>query len=110
MARRRFLTGSVASSVEAFRFAPLEPECEVIQFDRPLSPPELQKAASIIRGRPDVELYVYGTASRDLDFLRYFDDLRRLSVHVYQLQDISGLSHLSAGLEELVLGDTRRSF
>src|SRR6266403_5555693 len=109
MGHRRFL-GSAGNSIEAVRFAPLEPECTVVQFDRPLSPAELEKAGSIMHGRPDVELYVYGNASRDLDFLRYFEDVRRLSVHLYELEDISGLSHLKGRLEELNFGNTRRSF
>ncbi len=109
MALRRFL-GSAASSIDAVRFAPLEPECKVIQFDQPLSPPELQKAASLVHGRPDVELYVYGIASRDLDFLRYFEDVRRLNLQLYELEDISGLSHLGGRLEDLNFGNTRRTF
>jgi hypothetical protein len=110
MARRRFLTGSVANPVDAFRFAPLEPECEVVQFERPLSALELHKAAAIMRGRPDVELYVYGHASRDLDFLRYFEELRRLSLPLYELEDIPGISQLGGRLKELIFGETRRSF
>src|SRR6266403_2065368 len=98
MAHRRFL-GSAGSVIDAVRFAPLEPECKVVQFDQPLSPAELEKAATIMRGRPDVELYVYGNASRDLDFLRYFEDVRRLNLHLYELEDISGLSHLKGRLE-----------
>jgi len=106
---RRFL-GAGASPIEAVRFAPLEPECKVIQFGQPLSADELEKAASLIHGRPDVELYVYGNASRDLDFLRYFEDVRRLNLQLYELEDISGLSHLKGRLEELNFGNTRRSF
>ena len=109
MALRRFL-GSAASSIDAVRFAPLEPECKVIQFDQTLSPPELQKAASLVHGRPDVGLYVYGIASRDLDFLRYFEDVRRLNLQLYELEDISGLSHLGGRLEDLNFGNTRRTF
>jgi internalin A len=108
MVGRRFL-GWGGSPDEAERYAPLEPECKVVQFDRPLSPAELEKAASLMRGRPDVELYVYYNASRDLDFLRYFQDVRRLNVQLYELEDISGLSHLRQ-LEELNFGETRGSF
>jgi hypothetical protein len=103
-----FLTGSVASSID--RFAPLETECEVVQFHRPLSPPELQRAAKLMRDRPDVELYVYGNASKDLNFLRYFENLRRLNLQIYELEDISGLPHLSGCLEQFIFGNTRRTF
>ena len=109
MVGRRFL-GSAGSVIEAIRFAPLEPDCKVVQFDRPLAPAELEKAAALMRGRPGVELYVYGNASRDLDFLRYFEDVRRLNLHLYELEDISGLSHLKGRLEELNFGNTRRNF
>src|SRR5258708_38504523 len=109
MAHRRFL-GSAGSVIDAVRFAALEPDCKVVQFDRPLSATEMEKAGSILDGRPDVELYVYGNASRDLDFLRYFEDVRRLSVHLYGIEDISGLSHLKGRLEELNFGNTRRTF
>ena len=109
MVGRRFL-GAGGSSIEAVRFAPLEPECKVIQFGQPLSQNELQIAGSLIHGRPDVELYVYGNASRDLDFLRYFEDVRRLNLQLYELEDISGLSHLRGRLEDLNFGKTRRTF
>jgi hypothetical protein len=110
-AHRRFLTTD-RKMVETFGdpFRPLEPECKVVQFDRPLKPTELQKAAEILRGRPDVELYVYGNASRDLDFLEYFEGLRRLDLALYELEDIAGFSHLHGGLEELTFGQTRRTF
>jgi hypothetical protein len=109
MVGRRFL-GSARSLIEADRFAPLEPDCKVLQFDQPLSPAELEKAAALMRSRPDVELYVYGNASRDLDFLRYFGDARRLNLHLYELEDISGFSHVRGRIEELNFGNTRRTF
>ena len=63
-----------------------------------------------MRDRPDVELYVYGNASRDLDFLGYFEGLRRLHVALYELEDVAGFSHLKGGLEELTFGQTRHKF
>jgi len=108
MARRRFLTTSVASSAD--RFAPLEPECEVVQFSQPLSPSELQNAAKLMRDRPEVQLYVYGLASRDLNFLRSFENLRRLNLQLYELEDLSGLSHLGGCLEQFTFGPTRQTF
>ncbi len=108
---RRFLTTD-RKLVETFGdpFRPLEPECKVVQFDRPLKPTELQNAGEIMRGRPDVELYVYGIASRDLDFLGYFEGLRRLHLALYELEDVAGFFHLQGGLEELTFGQTRRKF
>ena len=109
MVGRRFL-GRGGSPIEAVRFAPLEPECKVVQFDQPLSAHELEKAAALMRGRPDVELYVYGNASRDLDFLKYFGEFRRLNLHLYELEDIAGFSHVSGHLADLNFGKTRRNF
>jgi internalin A len=111
MLRRRFLKTDRAM-VERFGdpFRPLEPECTVIQFDQPLSSAQLQQAGDLIAGRPDVELYVYGRASRDLDFLRFFATLRRLHLAIYELEDIAGLAHLDGGLEALTFGQTKKTF
>ena len=102
--RRRFLTADQAL-VDPFR--PLEPNCSVIQFDQPLTSHQLQQAGSLIADRPDVELYVYGRASRDLEFLRYFETVRRLHIALYELDDISGFCHLQE-LEELTFGQTKK--
>src|SRR5439155_5202186 len=75
-------------------FRPLELDCRVMQFGQPLSPAQLRKAADLIVNRPDVELYVYGKASKDLDFLKYFTTVRRLHVALYDLDDITGFSYL----------------
>jgi internalin A len=111
MLRRRFLKTDRAM-VERFGdpFRPLEPECTVIQFDQPLSSAQLQQAGDLIAGRPDVELYVYGRASRDLDFLRHFAALRRMHLAIYELEDIAGLAHLDGGLEALTFGQTKKTF
>jgi hypothetical protein len=91
-------------------FRPLEPECQVIQFDQPLTPAQLQQAADLIGDWLDVQLYVYGRASRDLDFLRYFSSLRRLHIALYELDDIAGFSHVAPSLEELTFAETKRTF
>ena len=108
---QRFLTTD-RKMVETFGdpFRPLEPECKVVQINQPLTPEELEKAAAIMRGRPDVELYVYGPVSRNLEFLRYFPGLRRLRLDLYELEEVAGFSHLQGGLEELTFTDTRRTF
>lgn len=91
-------------------FRPLEPDCKVVQFERPLTPTQLQKAGQLVADRPDVQLYVYTNASRDLDFLRYFPLLRRLHVALYGLEDITGFSHVAANLEDLTFGPTKKTF
>jgi hypothetical protein len=91
-------------------FRPLEPECSVIQFDQPLAPAQLRRAADLIAARPDVELYVYRGASRDLGFLEYFATVRRLHLALYDLDDIAGFAYLQGSLEELTFGRTKKKF
>jgi hypothetical protein len=109
--RRRLLNFDRAM-VERFGdpLRPLEPDCQVVQFDQPLSPPQLQLAGRLVGDRPDVELYVYGRASRDLDFLKYFETARRLHLALYELEDIEGFSRLRGPLESLTFGGTKKKF
>ena len=88
----------------------LEPECKVIQFREPLTPTQLERAGALVADRPDVQLYVYLDASRDLNFLRYFPNLRRLHVALYKLEDVTGFSAVAGSIEELTFGKTKRSF
>jgi len=91
-------------------FRPLEPECKVIQFERPLTPAQLERAGELVADRPDVQLYVYFDASRDLNFLRYFPKLQRLQIALYKLEDISGFSAVAGSLQDLIFGKTKRTF
>jgi internalin A len=110
--QRRFLSSAGdATFVERFGdpFRPLESECRVVQFQAPLTPAQLQQAGAIMAARPDVELYAYGGASRDLDFLAHFATLRRLHVALYELADMTGFAHVPA-LEALTFGKTKATF
>ena len=100
--------GSPGPPGDAFR--PLEPTCTVVQFAQPLTPVELAAAGALFNGRPDVQLYVYGNAARDLEFLEFFTGVRRLHVALFALESTHGIRHVSESLEELILGQTRRSF
>ena len=91
-------------------FRPLEPECAVLQFSQPLSAGELGKAGELLHGRSDVQLYVYGRASQDLDFLEHFAGLKRLQVALYELEDVGGLVHVAETLEEFTFGQAKRTF
>jgi hypothetical protein len=71
-------------------------------------PAQLQQAADLIASRPDVQLYVYGRAFTDLNFLTCFAALRRLHVALYDLDDITGFSHVPR-LEELTFGETKKN-
>ena len=111
MGSRRFLWTD-AGMIERFGdpFRPLEPECKVIQFDQPLTPAQLRLSADLVVERPDVQLYVYGRAGRDLSFLRFFPTLKRLHIALYELDDNAGFSHVAGSLEELTFGQTKKTF
>jgi internalin A len=107
---RRFLTndpGVIARFGDPFQ--PLEPECRVIQFDERLSPAQLERAGRLIAERPDVELYVYGRAWRDLSFLKYFKTVQRLHIALFELGDTEGFAD-APWLRELTFGETRKNF
>jgi hypothetical protein len=91
-------------------YRPLEPECKVVQFERPLTDDQLRRAGELVADRPDVQLYVYLDASRDLHFLKYFPNLRGLQVALYKLDDISGFAHVARSLEQLNFGTTKQPF
>jgi internalin A len=110
VATRRFLSTHpqwVAQFGDPFR--PLEADCKVIQFDQPLTDAQLRQASSLISDRPDVQLYVHGRASRDLDFLGFFPGLKRLDISLYELENIDGFASAGA-LELLVFGKTKARF
>src|SRR5262245_12169946 len=109
--KRRFISDDLGMT-ERFGdpFRPLEPDCKVVQFDKPLTPTQMQQVANLVADRPDVELYVYRGASRDLNFLEHFRTLRRLHVAIYELEDVAGFSHVADSLEKLTFGQTKRTF
>ena len=104
---RRSLSHS-AHGADPFR--PLEPECQVVQFSQPLSESELRRAGALVAGRPDIQLYVYGNASRDLDFLSHFPGLKRLQLALHGLEDASGIANVAGSLEEFRFGPTKKTF
>jgi internalin A len=108
--RRQLWSATEKPEGSADPFRPLEPDCGVIQFQQPLSDAELRRAARLIEGRPDVQLYVYGDASRNLEFLQYFRRLRRLHVALFRLEDVEGISRVASSLEELTFGETKQTF
>jgi hypothetical protein len=108
---RRFLSfGRAAVAQFGDPLRPLEPECKVVQFGEPLSPILLRQAGRLVAERPDVELYVYGRANPDLDFLKHFPTIRRLHLALYELEDTGGFSHVRDTLESLTFGDTKKKF
>jgi internalin A len=108
---RRFLTTDPAMIDRlGDPFRPLESECNVIQFDQPLTAAQMRRAGELIAERPDVQLYVYGRASRDLSFLRHFPALGRLHLSLYELDDIAGFTFVAHSLDELNFGQTKQTF
>ena len=88
---------------------PLEPECRTVQFSSQQSDETLQRMARLMRDRPDVQLYVFGGV-KDLEFLRYFDNLRRLQLAVWDIEDVSGFTYLGTDFESLTFSKTRKRF
>jgi hypothetical protein len=89
-------------------FQPLPPECTLVTVGRPMAPPQLEQLAALIQGRPEVMLHFHTWPAHDLEFLKYFPFVRRLSVHLYGLEDITGFSYLQGGLEHLSFGKTKK--
>jgi hypothetical protein len=81
-----------------------------LQFSEPLDARYLARAGELLRNRPEVELYVYGRAAKDLDFLCHFSGLRRLHIALFDLSDIAGLAHVRSSLTALTFGATRQKF
>lgn len=109
MDRERERTRSFGHARDSFE--PLGPDCGLVTIGQPFdSPAYLEGVASLLRDRPDVTLRVHTKASRDLSFLEYFPGLRRLSVDLWELEDIAGFSHLRGGLELLHFGKTKKRF
>ena len=101
-------TRSIGRGPDSFR--PLGPECTLVSVGQPLEPRELEQIAALLRDRPDVTLRFYSMKERNLEFLRYFPRIRRLSVAIWELEDIAGFAHLQGDLEQLHFGKTRKRF
>ena len=85
-----------------------------IQFNSLPPESELEQLGALAADHPQIEFRVYGGydgSIRDLDFLRFFENARRVAVDaLYGLESIEGLRYLSPDLEQLVLGQTKRRF
>ena len=81
-----------------------------VQFGAALTESDHKKLAEWLRKFPDVSLRVYesfGAPERDLDFLRHYKGLKRLSVDLYHLQSLDGLYHIADSLEYFGFGQTK---
>ncbi|SFS16937.1 internalin A [Dyella sp. OK004] len=89
-------------------FEPLGPECTRVGVKLPMAPADLEKVARLLEGRPEVTLHFHSSPGTDLEFLKHFPFVRRLSVHLWYLEDISGFSYLQNSLELLSFGRTQK--
>lgn len=101
-------TRSIGRGPDSFR--PLGPQCTLVSVGHPLEPRELEQVAALLRDRPDVTLRFHSGQERTLEFLKYFPRLRRLSLAIWELEDIAGFAHLQGDLEHLHFGKTRKRF
>lgn len=91
-------------------FEPLGAECTRVAVRLPMAPADLERLAGLIEGRPDVTLHFHTAPWKDLEFLKHFPSVRRLSVDLWSLEDISGFSYLPGDLEVLHFGRTKKRF
>lgn len=85
---------------------PLHPACDRLFLRKPLSDDEMRKVAELWNGRRDVELRLFGYATPDFEFLRYFPGLERLNVQTPSIRNIDGLRHVADSLKEFTLINT----
>src|SRR5579863_17847 len=91
-------------------FRPLEPTVDLVTFGSDLDEADLARAGRLFAERPDVRLRVHKARSPDLRFLRHFPGLRHLSVAIYELDSVDGLSAIRDSLQSFNFERTRRSF
>lgn len=99
----------VRSPLSEGQLRPLDPRCEVVQFDEPLREKDYRRLAEFMRGYPHVSLRVYGHHNhrvRGLEFLRHFSFLRDFQVNIWHLESLEDLRLLGPQLEFLAIGGT----
>ncbi|MFD6611835.1 hypothetical protein ACFWD1_23485 [Micromonospora chalcea] len=86
-------------------------DASVVQFSQPLAEAEYRSLAALLAEHPTVTLRAYGFDEdlATLRFLRWFPRLRRFSVaHLHNLTELAPLHQLSADVELLDIGETRK--
>ncbi|MEV1289286.1 hypothetical protein [Micromonospora sp. NPDC049679] len=86
-------------------------DAAVVQFEQPLTEADYRSLAALLADHPTVTLRAYGFDEdlATLRFLRWFPHLRRFSVaHLRNLTDLAPLHQLSADVEFLDIGETRK--
>jgi hypothetical protein len=89
---------------------PLHGACDRLCLRKPLNDEAMQQVAKLWNGRRDVEVRLFGYATPDLEFLRYFPGLERLNVQTPSIKSIEGLRHVADSLKEFTLINTTVRF
>jgi hypothetical protein len=89
---------------------PLDPKCEVVQFDVPLSNHEYVELSRLVAEYPAITLRAYGHSSfRDLEFLRHFPLVRSFQADCWSLDNWDGLAYLPSDAKYIGLGATKKT-
>lgn len=96
----------VVSPLDAHQLRPLDPKCEVVQFADALADADHKKLAAFLKDYPDIPMRAYAHYGEvtDLDFLRFYPELREFQADLYGLKDLYGLRYLPQDLRFLALG------
>ncbi len=97
-----------ASPIDPFR--PLEPSVNLVSIGLDLSQDELIKIGRLLADRPDVQLRITSPRSENLNFLYYFSGTRRVSIGIFELDSLDGLSAIAESVEVFTLDRTRKAF
>jgi len=84
-----------------------------VQFSAALTERDHKKLAQHLRQFPEIHVRAYelfGSPERNLDFLKHYKGLKRLCVHLEQLESINGIHHVADTLEYFEFGKTKRKF
>ena len=88
----------------------LAADVDTVQFEEPLDNQDYLVLASELERRPNVRLRVYGHSSfTDVDFLEHFPNVRKLSIDLWSLDDLSGFQAVRALDEFTFLGTQTKS-
>lgn len=101
----------LTSPVTPRELARLDDRSQFVQFSSALSEADYQLVGDWVHDRPQVTLRAYGSydgSITNLDFLRWFPNLKRFRADIYSLDNIDGLRHLPEDLETLGVGATKK--
>jgi hypothetical protein len=63
----------------------------VVQFPNPLTDRGYRKVARLLDGRPEVTLRAHGSKFTDVEFLRFFPEVRRFQIdYAHKLESLDG--------------------